>query len=237
MCPFKRLTYLVLCLNLALLPLWGNDLFNARIYPDGEPDRLAYTHSNTVAEKGDSLILDHFYFTPDGELYVLDRVITVKDEPVFNSLTFYQIDEYSSFTRRGDQAELYYRKDGKEKTVYRDIRKSLVFAPTQQEAIRKHLPDLLKGKDVTFDIFASEVLRLVEMKVEVTTTSPYDRRGCIVLVMHPKSMFIDWFVDEVYYVVEISTGHILEMHGFSTLRQKVDDKWEFKDMDFYYTYD
>jgi hypothetical protein len=55
--------------------------------------------------------------------------------------------------------------------------------------------------------------------------------------MRPKSVFIDWFVDEVYYVVEIKTGRLLEMHGFSTLRQKVDDKWEFRDMDFYYSYE
>jgi hypothetical protein len=231
--PIKILAFF-LAMTSAIL---AEDLFHANIYPDGEPDRLAYTHSNVITHSGDSTIIDHYYYTPDGKPYVLDKVILINDLPVFNSLKFYQIGEYSSFTRKGDQAELFYERDGKQKLVYRDMRDPIVFAPTQQNAIKENLPKLLKGESVIFNIFASEVLRLVQMKVQMLDHSQYDRDGCVVLIMRPKSIFIDWFVDEVYYVVEIKTGRLLEMHGFSTLRQKVDDKWEFRDMDFYYTYE
>lgn len=217
--------------------IYAEDKFHALIYPDGEPDRLAYTHSNVITRSGDSTIIDHYYFTPDGKPYVLDKVILIKGVPVFNSLDFFQMGEYSSFTRQGDVAELHFERDGKQKTVFRDMRDPIVFAPTQQDAIKDNLDQLLKGESVIFNIFASEVLRLVQMKVQMVNDTQYERAGCVVLVMRPKSVFIDWFVDEVYYVVEIASGRLLEMHGFSTLRQKVEDKWEFKDMDFYYSYE
>ena len=231
--PFKIVAFFVLLSSV----LFAEDLFTAMIYPEDDPVNLAYTHSNKVEQIGDSTVIDHFYYTPDGKPYVHDKVILINDQPVFNSLEFYQIGEYSSFTKNGDHADLYYKRDGKEKFVSRDMRSPLIFAPTQQDAIKNNLNALLAGEPVIFNIFASEVLMLVKMKVEPLQDSKYDRKGCIVLIMRPKSKLIDWFVDEVYYVVEISTGRLLEMHGFSTLRQKVDDKWEFKDMDFYYTYE
>ncbi|MEA2076514.1 MAG: hypothetical protein U9O95_00670 [Candidatus Marinimicrobia bacterium] len=231
--PYK----IILLIGLLVSTAFSNDIFFAEIYAEGEPDRLVYTHTNTVEQKGDSTIIDHFYYTPDGKLYVLDKVILLNDEPIFNSLDFYQIKEYSSFTRNGEKAELFFERNGKKKNATRKLRHPLVFAPTQQNAIREHLNELLKGESARFNVFASEVLRLVEMKVQLVKNSKYDREGCIALIMRPRSIFIDWFVDEVFYVVEISTGRIMEMHGFSTLRRKINDKWEFRDMDFYYSYE
>ena len=231
--PFKIILF---CLY-AVTCLMAEEAFTARIYAESDPDNLAYTHNNSVYTSGDSTVIDHHYYTPDGKPYVLDKVILIKGQPVFNSLTFYQIGEYASFTKKGDEAELFYRRDGKEKTVSRKLRSPLVFAPTQQDAIIDNLDKLLSGESVVFNIFASEVLRLVKMKVTLLENSEYDREGCVVLIMRPQSMFIDWFVDEVYYVVEISSGRLLEMHGFSTLRLEIDGKWEFKDMDFYFNYD
>lgn len=232
-----KILFNIIVLSLICLPIFAvQDIFFAKIYPEGHPGELAYTHSNTITDQGDSTIYDHYYHTPDGQLYAHDKVVLVNGKPVFNSLDFPQIEEYSSFTRNGDVAELSFERNGKLRTATRDMKTPLVFAPTQQNAIHDHLDTILKGGSVSFYIFASEVLRLVEMKVTMIDDSAYERDGCVVLIMRPRSIFIDWFVDEVYYVVELETGRIVEMHGFSTLRQKVDDKLEFKDMDFYYEY-
>lgn len=223
-------------LFLMITSVFANDIFYAEIFPEDQPDKLAYTHSNKVIQKGDSTIIEHYYFTPAGEKYVDDKVVLYKNKVVFNSVKFYQIKEYSSLKINGDKVELFLDKDGDKKFATRNLNRPLVFAPNQQLAIKQFLPELLSGQSVNFYIYASEVLRLVEMKVAITENSPYGQPGCVVLEMKPKSIFIDWFVDEVYYVVNKSNGRIMEMHGFSTLRQKVEDKWVFKDMDFYYSY-
>ncbi len=215
----------------------SNDIFYAKIYPEDDPAKLAFTHNNNISTVGDSTIIDHFYYTPDGELYAKDKVVLINDKPVFNSLKFYKIEEYSSFKLNGDEAELCFEREGKRRYVTRKMKTPLVFAPIQQNAIKKYFSKLISGETVKFNIFASEVLHLVEMKVFMIENSKYEREGCVVFIMRPKNIFIDWFVDEVYYVVERSTGRLMEMHGFSTLRQKIDDKWEFKDMDFYYSYE
>jgi len=215
----------------------SNDIFHANIYPEDDPGTLAFTHNNKISTQGDSTVIDHFYYTPDGELYAKDKVILISDKPVFNSLKFYKIEEYSSFTLNGDKADLCFEREGKRRYVTRKMETPLVFAPTQQNAIKKYFSNLINGETIKFHIFASEVLRLVEMKVYMIENSKYEREGCVVFIMRPKNIFIDWFVDEVFYVVERSTGRLMEMHGFSTLRQKINNKWEFKDMDFYYTYE
>ena len=170
-------------------------------------------------------------------MYVEDKVILVNNEPYYNSVNFIQMGVFSSLERKDDKVKLKLIENEKEKIVTRHLKLPLVFAPDQQMALRGYLDELLKGETVTFYIFATEVLRLVKMKVIIVDNSKYERDGCIVLEMKPKSRFIDWFVDEVYFVVDKNNGNILEMHGFSTLRLKVGDEWKFKDMDFYYSYE
>lgn len=230
----KSLIVVFACL--LIVPLIAEDMFHAEIFAENDPGKLVYTHSNTISQKGDSSIIDHFYFTPDGEKYVRDRVILVKNEPIYNSVDFYQIGEYSSLSKKGDEVILKYERDGVKKEVSRKLHTPLVFAPIQQSAIRENLKNLLNGGSANFYIFASEVSRLVKMKVVLIENSQYERKNCVVLQMKPNNIFIDWFVDEVYYVVDKSSGRIMEMHGFSTLRQKINGEWEYQDMDFYYTY-
>jgi hypothetical protein len=228
---------ILILLTLVFSVAYSNDIFHAKIYPDGAPKQLAYTHTNTVEHSNDSTVLTHFYYTPDNKLYVKDIVILYKDNPIYNSLEFYQTKDYYSCEIVGENANMYYKGANKSKRVTRDVKDPLVFAPTQQEGVRNYLDDLKAGKSAHFYIFATEVLRLVDMEVEIIENSKYERPDCIVLIMHPKSMFIDWFVDEVFYVIDKSNGRIIEMHGFSTLKLKVDNKWEFRDMDFYYSYE
>jgi hypothetical protein len=217
--------------------LFANDIFHAIIYAEGERDHITYTHSNIIEYKSDTTFIDHFYYTPDGKLYVKDKVILVNNEPYYNSVDFVQIGVLSSLERKDDKVELKLIENGNEKIVSRHLKLPLVFAPNQQMALRGYLDEILQGETVSFYIFATEVLRLVKMKVMLVDNSKYERDGCIVIEMKPKSKFIDWFVDEVYFVVDKKNGNIMEMHGFSTLRLKVGNEWEFKDMDFYYSYE
>ena len=228
---------ILILLTFVFSAAYSNDIFHAKIYPEGDENIPVYTHMNTIEQKGDSTFIDHFYYTTDGELYVEDKVILVNNEPFYNSVEFFQIGMFSSLERKGDKVELKLIDNGKEKNVTRRLKLPLVFAPNQQMALRAYLDKFKKGESVTFHIFATEVLRIVKMKVFMIKDSEYEREGCIVLQMNPKSKFIDWFVDEVFFVVDEKSGHIMEMHGFSTLRQKINDEWEFRDMDFYYSYE
>jgi hypothetical protein len=228
---------ILILLTFVFSAAYSNDIFHAKIYSEGDENKPIYTHMNTIEQKGDSTFIDHFYYTMEGELYIEDKVILVNNEPYYNSVEFFQIGVFSSLERKGDKVELNLIDNGKEKNVTRHLKLPLVFAPNQQMALRGYLDKLKKGESATFHIFATEVLRLVKMKVFMIKDSKYEREGCIVLQMNPKSKFIDWFVDEVFFVVDSNTGHIMEMHGFSTLRQKINDEWKFRDMDFYYSYE
>ena len=230
---FKLIFIYTLTVSIGL----AGDIFYAKLYPEGEPDNLVYIHTNKITEIGDTTIFDHYYHTPEGQLHAHDQVVLVKGEPVSNFLNFDIIEEHSSFVRQGDMAELSFEYKGKKKTHLRDLKTPLIFAPSQQYALRGYLEQLLKGETAIFYIFAPETVRLVKMKVQVLEGSQYQKPGCVVLQMKPNNFFIDWLVDEVYYVINIETGRIMEQHGFSTIRVKEGDKWEFKDLDFYYSYE
>ena len=230
----KLLYSLILLLTCSFL--FSEELFTANIYSKQNPNDIAYTHYNVQNFSGDSTIIDHYYYTPEGLKYVLDRVILVKDNPVYNSLKFFLIKEFSSLEKVGDEVILTYERNGNRRQVHRKFQEPLVFAPTQQDAISNNMDLLLDGEAVNFYIFASEVLRLVKMKVKIIENSPYEKQDCVVFQMKPNNIFLDWFVDEVFYVVNKENGRIIEMHGFSTLRQFDDGEWVFRDMDFYYNY-
>jgi len=228
---------IIILIAMGLSVAYSSDIFHANLYLPDQPDQLVYTHTNTIEEKGDSVIIRHFYYTPDGEIYVEDKVILVNNEPYYNSFQFFQIGEFSSLERKGDKVELKHIKNGKEKSITRNLKLPLVFAPIQQMALRNYLEMLQNGETADFYIFASDITSLLKMKVVMVNDSDYERPGCIVLQMKPKSKLIDWFVDEVFYVVNKTDGKIMEMHGFSTLKIKVKNEWVYRDMDFYYSYE
>lgn len=230
----KNLVLIFTCL--LIYPLFADDIFHAKIYSAQDPEQLIYTHKNTILHNADSTIIDHFYFTPEGEEYARDRVILVKNEPVYNSLSFHQIGEYSTFFKNGDKAILTHEKEGKKKEANKKIPSPLVLSPTQQMAIHENLDNFLKGEAVNFHLFAPEILGFIKMKIFSIKNSEYEREDSMVLQVKANNAFINMFLGNIYYVVNKYDGRIMEAHGFSTLRLKVNGEWESPDMDIYYTY-
>ncbi|MEA3391931.1 MAG: hypothetical protein U9Q91_03010, partial [Candidatus Marinimicrobia bacterium] len=128
-----KMIFVLLALGISIA--YSDDIFYAKIYPEGEPEKLAYTHTNIVEQINDSTILTHLYYTPDGKLYVKDIVVLYKNTPIFNSLEFYATNNYYSCEIVGKDANINYKGEDKSKSVTRNVRLPLVFAPTQQESV------------------------------------------------------------------------------------------------------
>ncbi len=216
---------------------YSEELFRGEAFIEGaERSEPRLIQTNTVETKNDSLILTHYFHYPNGFLYAMDRVVLVNNKPMKNRLDFFEIDESSIMECKGDKVQLTYRHHDNVKTTLREPQEPLICAPLQQRMIEEYYDELLRGDEIHFYIFASEILRLVDMKVKRVEDSEYGRPGVMVLEMRPKSVLIKWLVGKTYYLVDLKTRRLLELHGFSTMRQRVDEKWEYVNMDFYYSY-
>ncbi|MFA6617684.1 MAG: hypothetical protein WCT23_01255 [Candidatus Neomarinimicrobiota bacterium] len=231
----KKLLLIVTCL--LLYPLFADDIFYAEIYAVDNPEKIIYTHTNTVIQKGDSTIIDHFYHTPDGKEHAQDRAILVNNKPIYNLLSFHEIGEYSTFIKNGDKAILKFETVDDKKEASKEIPHPLVLTPTQQIAFKENLDNFLKGETVNFYLFAPEIVRFIKMRIFPIEHSEYQQENCMVLQVKATNALINLFLGDIFYVVDKDNGRIMEAHGFSTLRLKVDGEWRSPDMDIYYTYE
>lgn len=233
---FYKIYLLTIILSTALI--YANDIFYADIYVEGSnKTKLAFTHKNEVKHIADKTILTHFYYTPNGSLHVKEEVVLLKGQPFSNTLESYGVNEYAKMEFRDSKVDISFRHDDMKKSVTRRVKTPLVFGPSQQNMLNEHFDEILNGEAINVYALASEFLKMVKLKVQRIKGSQYEQPGTMVLEMRPRSTVINWFVGKTYYVVDIQSGRVLEMHGFSTLRQKIDGKWEYVNMDFYYTYE
>jgi len=111
-----------------------------------------------------------------------------------------------------------------------------LYGPARQDFFNAVLPFLLKGETIVFDLPVPPLLTFVDFRIYQIEGSKYERPGTVVLEMRTRSLLLQIFARPIQYVVDKETGLILEIHGPTTLRRKVKNRWEFFDGSIYFEY-
>jgi hypothetical protein len=234
----KRLRKTGLILLLFLIPLMAQDLFEANIYLMGSNKEVKlFTHKNSEEKSGDELVWTQYYYQPDGTLFATDQLILDSNENWHTHKTsFPVINEHSVMVRQDDKVSFEFTRDGKTKNKSRKMEEPIVFGPTQQRFLYERFDKIKSGEVISIYTPAPEFLRIIEFKIRRIDDSEYERPGTMVVEMGTQNPILSWFLGKSYYVIDLDSGRIAEIHGASILKREVNGKWEYADVDMYFTY-
>lgn len=223
---------------LILSPLAAQDLFEADIYLMGTNKEVKlFTHKNSEETKDGKLVWTQYYYQPDGTLFAQDRLILdTAGRWETHKTSFPPLNEYSVMERKSDEVSFVFSRNGKEKNKDRKIEYPVVFGPTQQRFLSENFEKITSGELLTIFTPAPEFLRLIEFKIQRIENSEYELPGTMVVQMETQNPILSWFLGKSFYVVDLVSGRIAEIHGASILKRQVDGKWEYVDVDMYFSY-
>ena len=222
---------------IVLHPLAAEELFTAEVYLQGSnKSQLIYNYVNKIEQQDGVLTLTHQYLYPSGRLFAGEEVVLSGGEFLTHSTTFPDLGEKSILYRDGNNMEMRFTRDGKEKRKNISYSDSLIFGPTQQDFIKENL-DLLKNyRKTSFQLPVPEFLTTTRFTLRRIDDSEYLRDGTIVLEMKSNNLLLLFFTKPIQFVVDEDSGRILEIHGPTVLKHKVREKWEFLIADIYFEY-
>lgn len=234
----EKLMFVGLILSLALTTLTAQDLFEADIYLLGSnKEVLLFTHKNSEKEIDGKLVWTQYYYQPDGTLFAKDQLILDKNERwETHKTSFPPLNEYSVMKRDGDKVNIMFSRDGKEKTRTSNIKNPIVFGATQQRFLYENFNRIKGGEELILYTPAPEFLRLIKLNIRRIENSEYEKPGLMVVKMETKNPILSWFVGKSYYVIDLENRRIVEIHGSSILKRQVNGKWDYVDVDMYFTY-
>ena len=221
---------------LAISPLKGQVMFKAEIFAqDDRAGRPVFLYYNEILKEGEKTLLRHYYRQPEGTLFALEEVVLVQGELDTHRTLFPLLGDESLITREGDKLNMQFNREGKTRSRTINYESSLIFGPTQQDYIIKNLESLRTGGSFIFTLPAPEFLITPSFRLERIKGSPYEKPGTLVLEMKTRNIILSFLAKPNYFVVDNTTGAILEIHGPSVLKRKKGDKWEFFEADIYFT--
>jgi len=213
--------------------LCGEERFESEIYWKGSDQKdPVFIYKNAADTVDGRRVLGHYYYKPDGPLFASEELFLGEDgQWQKHVIDFPVLEERSVMLNKGDEVELRFHKEGNTKSRTRELQEPLLFGPVQQEFVRKNLQALKSGEKIYFYLPAAEFGLLVQFKMEKTDDTPYGSPGAFVVMMSTKSFILSWFLGDSYFVLDKEDATILEIHGSSVLKQQVDGKWEYIDVD------
>ncbi|MDD3965666.1 MAG: hypothetical protein WC372_01280 [Candidatus Neomarinimicrobiota bacterium] len=234
----KRIRNTGMLFLILLSSLMAQDLFEADIYLLGSNKEVKlFTHKNSEEKVNGEWIWTQYYYQPNGSLFATDQLILDQNGDWHTHKTaFPPLNEYSVMERKGEDLAFRFSRDGKSKTKDRKIEMPVVFGPTQQRFLYENIDRIAKGEEVSIYTPAPEFLRLIEFKVKRIDGSEYEKPGHMVVEMGTQNPIISWFLGKSYYVVDLQSRLIMEIHGASILKREVKGKWELVSVDMYFRY-
>ncbi|MDZ7821092.1 MAG: hypothetical protein U5N26_04335 [Candidatus Marinimicrobia bacterium] len=237
-CRLTMILKTMVLLMVSLMLLNAQERFEAEVYWQGS-DRgspvFIYKNDADTTEAG--IMLGQYYYEPNGTLFASEELfLNAENEWEKHVIDFLVLEERSELFRKGDKVDLVFTKKEKRKERTRDLEIPLLFGPLQQSFIRENLDLLRSGEPVYFYVPAAEFSRLIQFKIERTDNTPYRGEDTFVIVMNTRSIILSWFLGDSYFVIDKDDGTIREIHGSSVLKQEVNGKWEYIDVDIYFEY-
>ncbi|MDD3715490.1 MAG: hypothetical protein PHT46_00115 [Candidatus Marinimicrobia bacterium] len=234
----KRIRDIVILHLVCAMTLTAQDLFEADIYLLGSNKEVKlFTHKNSEEIQNGERVWTQYYYQPDGTLFATDQLILDREANWHTHKTaFPLLKEFSVMERKGENLAFFYSRDGKSKSKDRKIEQPVVFGPTQQRFLYENIDRIAKGEELMIFTPAPEFLRLIEFKVRRIEGSEYERPGHMVVEMGTQNPIISWFLGKSFYVVDLDSKLIMEIHGASILKREVKGKWEYVNVDMYFRY-
>jgi len=232
----KILITILILLSLSILI--AEDIFSAKVYRQGTNlQELLFDHYNTIEKQGDKTILTHYYARPDSTIATIDKVILEGDEFKLSESQFLEVNEIGSVIRNGNKMIMKFEKDGKVKERKMDYPPDLLVGPLFNDHIIKNWQKLIDGDKIYFQLPAPNIQRVATFTFQKVDNSPYQKPGQIVYKLSAASIFLKLLVSPSYFVYDVATKRLMEIHGTTILRTKKNGKWQTStDVEMFYKY-
>jgi len=139
--------------------------------------------------------------------------------------------------REGDKIIFSFSRGDIDKRGEDDYTSDLVMGPTLTDFLHTRWNELLSGGTIYFHLPAMTLQRIARFQIRKLDDSPYARKGVVVLKMDVANIFLRLLVAPVELVYDLQTKRLLEIHGKSLLKRKVNGKTQNPIVDIYYRYE
>ena len=231
--------FLLILLAFFTIVLYTEDIFTAKVYRMGSNKKeFLFDHYNTI-EKQDSLtILTHYYAKADGFVATKDQVILENGIFKQSKSEFFEVNEAGSVMRNRDKMILRFEENGKIKEKEKDFPENLLVGPLFNDHIIQNWNQLIKGEKIYFKLPAPNILQVATFTFEKVQNSGFEKDDHVVYKLDIANFFLRFLVNESYFVYEISSKRLMEIHGTTILRTQQNGKWKnTTDVDIYYDYE
>ncbi|MCF7793911.1 MAG: hypothetical protein K9N39_07930 [Candidatus Cloacimonetes bacterium] len=204
---------------------------------DSNKEDLLFFHYNEHIRNKDQTILRHYYVRPDSTVATIDEVMLEKGEFKQSKADFLEVDETGMVIRDGDRMTLSFRKADKNKERELDYPADLLVGPLFNIHIKKNWDKLIEGEKIYFKLPAPDIQQVATFTFQEVKNSEYNKEGHIVFELDAASFFLQLLVKPSFFVYQISSQKLMEIHGTTILRTKQNGKWQnTTDVNMYYEY-
>jgi len=216
----------------------AGDSFIAEVYKqDTDPPLLLYYHYNEYENNGDTEILSHYYLLPDSSNGVVEKAVLRNGTLWKYNANIYVTDESSEIILENDQLSIIYNNEGKIKSKSISFSDTLLVGPIFVEHLVSKWDQLLSGKTVRFRLPAPDMLTSAGFYLKKINNSKYEQPGTVVIKMGVSSVFLKLLIKPSYFVMDIETKKVKEIHGLSILPHQENGTWKkTTNVNIYFTY-
>lgn len=222
----KNFQILLLALLIPLL-LNASESFTAEVYKqDTDPPLLLYYQYNEHEIQGETEVLSHYYLLPDSSEAVTEKAV-LKDGKLWKyNANFYVTDELSEILLDDQQLSITYTDRGKTKSKTFSFDDNLLVGPLFVEFLVSKWNELISGETVKFRLPATDLLTTAGFFLKKVENSKYEKPGTIVIKMGVSSIFLKLLIKSSYFVMDVETKRVKEIHGLSILPHLDNGEWK-----------
>jgi len=197
---------------------------------------LIFRQRNSVTRKGDITVLKHTYTHPNGRVATVEEVILKNGVFEKYFVDFEKSTCGCTLERDGGRIRFGFTRGDVSRKGEDAFVPTLVMGPTLSLFVRSRWDRLVRGETVYFHFPAMTLQRIVRFQLSRHDSSPYARKGVMVVKMDIANVLLRLLVDPVDLVYDMNTRRVLEIHGKSLLEREVDGRVENPIVDIYYRY-
>jgi hypothetical protein len=225
----KVATIILLLLSLSIC-LYSS---KADIYRQNTKE-LIFTYQDETIAYRDSTVIRHFYYTPEGVLAAIDEAVTQENSLIRAKTRLLQIDEAGQSFLSNDKVLLHFNRKGDVKQKEFSIDKEILVGPLFDTFVQENWTSLIGGEDERFLLPAPDVMMIGNFSLK-RVDSEYTTPEKAVFRLSPVSLFLKIFITPSYFVYNLKTRELTEIHGTTILPTQKNGKWgKTTDADIYF---
>jgi hypothetical protein len=201
--------------------------FLAKVYDeDSDKQRLLFTYQHESESKGDSRVITNTYKDKDGNLAALETVEFVKDGD-HERVKTYKMSQKQLGTEglvevKEGKAHFSYTKGDSTKTAEESVGGDFVVGPSIIAYLQKNWDKIAKGEHVKARLAVPDRRETVGFEYFKDKEKMLGEQKAFVIKMKPSSFFIAALVKPLYFFMTPDGQTLLELHGRTQVKQKID---------------